>query len=195
MENFSLYIDRWLLEPTSDGFERFDPAAAQLLLEQRISDAWEHGRDAERKSLLQLRQALLDYQNQLRMQEEIRLSGEQLKMNEIGVPLFLSLSQALNFLAEKLEGGDSAALQAACAHQRHPAGDPQELKAFWERLFPALQEYQRQQDFRQRYLQHRFPEDTDRFSLGGHMAELGGIAIEFTRVEPGWVLEGIYAYR
>lgn len=53
----------------------------------------------------------------------------------------------------------------------------------------------RQQDFRLRNQQHHFPEDTDRFSLGGHMAELGGIYIEFSRSGDGWVLERIIACR
>ena len=195
MDDFSTFIDHWLQQPTTGGFERLDPQEALPILDQRITDAWEHGRDDERKSLLELRQALLDHQEQLRQAEENRLAGEPPRMTAAGIPLFLSLSQALIYISERLERGDADTLLAACAHERQPAGDEREREAFSTRRFPALQEFHRHQDLRIRYQERGFPTDMDCFTLGGHLTELGGIAIEFTRVEPGWVLEGFLSYR
>ena len=195
MDDFSTFINHWLQQPTTGGFERFDPQEALPILDRRITTPGSTAAYAERKSLLELRQALLDHQEQLRQAEENRLAHEPPKMIGEGIPLFLSLSQALIYISERLERGDADTLLAACAHERHPAGDEREREAFSTRLFPALQEYHRQQDFRLRYQERGFPTDMDRFTLGGHLAELGGIAIEFTQVAAGWVLEGFLSDR
>ena len=184
MDDFSTFIDHWLQQPTTGGFERFDPQEALPILDQRITDAWEHGRDAERRSLLELRQALLDHQEQRRQSEENRLAHEPPQMTGAGIPLFLSLSQALIYISERLERGDADTLLAACAHERHPAGDvPASGKPLSSRAVPSPAGIPPPAGFPYTLPGAGFPTDMDCFTLGGHLGEeLGCIAIEFTQV-------------
>ena len=42
------------------------------------------------------------------------------------------------------------------------------------------------------YIQKEFPKAKDKFKLGGHMAELGCIHIDFIKIDDKWYLEDIW---
>jgi hypothetical protein len=87
-------------------------------------------------------------------------------------------------------------LAANCAHiHRHGNADMTSSSDAMQRIFSQLQGYQREMDFWLRYQGKRFPVDDQRFTLGGHMAELGCIHIDFQKVDGGWVLDNIWICR
>jgi len=50
-------------------------------------------------------------------------------------------------------------------------------------------------DLRERYAGRDFPKDQNRFKLGGHMAELGCVHIDFVNWDGGWRLWNISVCR
>jgi hypothetical protein len=70
-----------------------------------------------------------------------------------------------------------------------------DMDDFKNRLFPQLQAYHREQDFRLRYKGRQFPANRNRFTLGGHESELGCINILFLKLDRGWVLDKIFICR
>jgi hypothetical protein len=50
-------------------------------------------------------------------------------------------------------------------------------------------------DLRDLYRGREFPQDVDKFKLGGHASELGHIHIDFVRQEDGWRINRIWQCR
>lgn len=106
---------------------------------------------------------------------------------------FQSLSQAIAFIAELIERNAASELMAQFAHiQRPPPTQPDDCDFFTNSIFPQLRKYHQETDFRARYKGMHFPSNETRFTLGGHMKELGCIHIDFARQEQGWVLESVW---
>ena len=59
--NPSRIIDSWLADPSGQSLYTYDVYGTLQELEQRLYDAQEHGREEERRALLQLKEALLSY--------------------------------------------------------------------------------------------------------------------------------------
>ena len=65
----SRIIDSWLADPSGRSFHSYDVPRILQVLEQRLYDAWEQGREEERRALLQLKEALLSYIESLSPEE------------------------------------------------------------------------------------------------------------------------------
>ena len=57
----SALIDSWLAGSVHHNFEDWDVPRVLQALEPQLYDAWEHGRNEERRTLLSLKEALLSY--------------------------------------------------------------------------------------------------------------------------------------
>jgi hypothetical protein len=196
MDDLSARIDHWLSTPGTHDFTNFDISATIKQLDRKIVDAWEHDRDDDRKALLKLREELLAFQDsQLQLAEAI-LAQQPAPVNEKGFPCFQNLSQALKLLAECFERGTAGELFQYCAHHRRPQIAKSPLSAeFMGSVFSQLKRFHQELDFRVRYQARHFPEDARQYTLGGHMAELGCIHIEFYKTDSGWLLDDIWVCR
>ena len=108
---------------------------------------------------------------------------------------FTSLATAVDWIADCLEKDDvpqllAAALGAAERVERDPC-----YAEYFGRACELLTERHQALDLRRLYQGRDFPGDSERFKLGGHMAELGCLHIDFVRREPGWFLWDIWLCR
>lgn len=109
---------------------------------------------------------------------------------------FSNLSEAVAFIAECLESGDSAELLSELGQaQEYLAQRPDHLEYFSKFVFGALRDVHRRTDLRELYKGRVFPEKSTQFKLGGHMQELGCIHIDFEKRDRGWVLRDIWLCR
>ncbi|MEJ5277556.1 MAG: hypothetical protein WHU94_16825 [Thermogemmata sp.] len=192
----STFIEAWVVDPTTCDFRKCDVLKVLEKLEPRLYDTWEHGRDAERQALLKLKEALLAHQEALLQEMEATLAGQPVMETDAGIKCFPTLSQAVAFIAEAIERNAPSELMAQCAHiQRPRPTEPYYTESFTNHIFPQLQRYHQELDFRTRYKGKRFPSNETRFTLGGHMKELWCIHIEFVKIEQGWVLDSIWECR
>lgn len=105
---------------------------------------------------------------------------------------FALLSEAVNFIARCLEAEKVTDLFWELERaQEHMAQSPDYLKYFSEFIFSPLREVHVCQDLRDLYQGRDFPRRDNKFKLGGHMAELGCIHIDFVRQGQGWSLVDI----
>ena len=190
------FIDAWLVDSAACDFGQCDIPGVLEALEPRLTDAWEHNRQAEQQALLQLKQVLFACQESLLQEQDLQLSRQPVTKTEAGILCFQTLSQAVECITEMIERDAAAELLAQCAQAHDPY--PTRLvypDTFTNRLFPQLRAFHLAIDFRTRYMHKRFPSKDTHFKLGGHMQELGCIHIDFTKIEQGWVLDSIWECR
>jgi hypothetical protein len=112
------------------------------------------------------------------------------------VKRFRTLSDAVDFISRCLEEDASAELASAPARfAANVARDPDYLDYFSRFIFEPLQETHRRTDLRALYAGREFPSQETHFKLGGHMAELGCIHVDFVRQGAVWTLEEIWLCR
>jgi hypothetical protein len=195
-EEANKFIDAWLVESTACDIRKCDISAVFEALETRLYDAWEHNREIERQALLKLRDVLLTYQESLLQERELELSRLPVTETDADIKSFRALSQAIDFIAELIERNAASELMAQFAYIQHPqVAGPHYSTSFTNHIFPQLQTYHHEINFRARYEGKRFPADETRYTLGGHMKELGCIHIDFIKKEQGWVLDSIWECR
>jgi hypothetical protein len=164
-------------------------------VDRRLIDAWENGREPDRQVLLDFREALVAYQEAQLQKAELELENQPIQKTKAGTPCFLTLSQAVGMIAEILERNSAEALLAACARLSRPELAETYLPERFYLIFAQLQACHQETDLRERYRDRRFPAGDKRFTLGGHLAELGCIHLEFRKLECGWVLDEIFICR
>ena len=188
-EEASEFIDDWLAAPGTLDYTKWNVSRLLGPLERRLRDAWEHGRDAERLALVKLKEALLAHQESLLQQSERELEKQPLTETDAGIKCFQTLSQAVGFIAEVIERKSASELMAQFAHEPHYSD------SFTDGIFPQLQSLHQAIDLRARYKGKHFPTNETRFTLGGHLKELGCVHIDFEKTERGWVLDEIWQCR
>lgn len=140
---------------------------------------------------MELKAALLSHQEAVLSEKEADLLMRPLTETEAGIKCFQSLSQAVEFIAERLERIEALELMAQLAQISHPVNSD----FFIDSLFPELQKHHHELDFRIRYTKIHFPPGEVQFKLGGHMKELGCIHMDFVKIEQGWMLDAIWRCR
>jgi hypothetical protein len=116
--------------------------------------------------------------------------------NEMELVCFQTLSQAVDFIATQVEHEAIQGLTRHFAHiRRANFQEPAYSEHFSKRVFPELKRVHQEKDLRALYRGRRFPENVQRYTLGGHMAELGCLHIDFERVQDGWILDEIWECR
>ena len=109
---------------------------------------------------------------------------------------FDTLAQAVDFISDRLESDDVSGLMSQVAQaQRRLERKPDFRDYFAQFVFAQLQAKHREKDLRQRYAGLGFPADDTRHKLGGHMAELGCLHIDFEKQDAGWSLHNIWICR
>jgi hypothetical protein len=112
------------------------------------------------------------------------------------IKCFQSLSAAVAFIVDCIETNSASALLAQMARAETSAQVSSSYPSYFaEWLFPKLTERHRELDFRSRYKDWTFPEDSRTFTLGGHDKELGHIHIIFSKRANGWVINEILECR
>lgn len=182
-------IDIWSKDPAACSFEGYDFSKVLREIDRRLVGAWEKNQENEREMLLSMREALLAYEQKERLNAELLLESQPLAKSAKGILCFAGLSQAVNFIAACLERNDPQRLHENMANTRQIAQT--DLLIFREFVFAQLQKRHEEIDLRSRYRQLHFPAGENRFKLGGHMAELGCIHIDFVKTDEGWLLDSI----
>jgi hypothetical protein len=109
---------------------------------------------------------------------------------------FGQLSEAVEFLAARLDVGDLDGIADECSAAAIDSADgvpsrrPSRLGAIDE-----LGRQHRSRDIRRLYEGRQFPDDLLQFKLGGHGAELGHVHVDFARAGESWVLKEIWICR
>ena len=109
---------------------------------------------------------------------------------------FANLSDAVEFLAAKLDSGDVDTIADQCADAvRDPSNmTPREESPRSYRL-AAIRELQKQhrvRSLRSTYAGREFPSDAGEFKLGGHQSEVGHVHIDFVRNGAVWRIKAIW---
>jgi hypothetical protein len=97
---------------------------------------------------------------------------------------FSDLSGAVVFIADALDRDDRTSLAEACQAP---------LPADW--VIERLLEQHEETPLPQLYEGKEFPENAQRFKLGGHDQELGHIHIDFIKSTNGWEISKIWMCR
>jgi hypothetical protein len=112
---------------------------------------------------------------------------------------FARLSEAVAFLADHLDVGDTQGIAAECSDASQDAvrGAGRPLSPMSSRMWAieALGEQHRSQSLRVLYAEREFPVEKETFKLGGHGAELGHIHVDFLRIDAAWLLKEIWICR
>lgn len=189
MDKENALVDSWLKDSTVCSFEGYDIRNVLREIDRRLMGAWEKNREDERKMLLSMREALLAFEQKERFKAESLLASLPSMKSAKGILCFVGLSQAVNFIASCLESNDPLRLHENMANTRQI--EQTDLLIFREFVFAQLQKRHEEIDLRSRYRQLHFPTGENRFKLGGHMAELGCIHIDFVKTDEGWLLDSI----
>jgi hypothetical protein len=110
-------------------------------------------------------------------------------------PSFVDLSDAIDFIASALDGGDHGAIADACIAE---LGEVEGLPKPREYQLDAIEDLAGRHagtSLRALYSGRAFPAREARFKLGGHGPELGHVHVDFVRSESGWQLENIWQCR
>lgn len=112
---------------------------------------------------------------------------------------FTRLSDAVDFLADRLDLGDVDGIAAECCDAEHDAeravGQLPPRSSYRLRAIQELGRRHGTQSLRSLYMGREFPADALQFKLGGHAAELGHVHIDFIRSDASWKLKEIWICR
>ena len=109
---------------------------------------------------------------------------------------FHSLAAAIAFISECVESNSALALfNQSVLIERQSEQFVEHPDHFIEFTFPELQRQFQIMDFRIRYKDSSFPDNTEIFKLGGHDKELGHTHIDFLRRGDDWVIDKIWQCR
>jgi hypothetical protein len=109
---------------------------------------------------------------------------------------FHSLATAIAFISECVESNSALALfNQSVLIERQSEQFVERPDHFIEFTFPELQRQFQVMDFRIRYKDSSFPDNTEIFKLGGHDKELGHTHIDFLRRGDDWVIDKIWQCR
>ena len=114
--------------------------------------------------------------------------------NKISAPVeqspasFSNLQEAVTFIAACLDQDDFEKLSGACVGGRRPAV----YLAQHRSVFDTLKAAHENTPLQELYADRTFPEDTNTLKLGGHMAELGCLHIDFVKRDGHWFLADIW---
>lgn len=105
---------------------------------------------------------------------------------------FSTAQEAVEFIADALDAGDSGALAEACVGGR-PGNPPFARRP--EHLFMALTKLHERTPIQELLTGSRFPADASSCVLGGHGPPLNHINIEFVKKDNSWHLANIWVCR
>jgi len=101
---------------------------------------------------------------------------------------FSELSEAIQFITVCLAQEDFEKLSGACVGGRKPNVYLAQHRGVFDKLKGAHEKTPLQN----LYAKRSFPKDAETFKLGGHMAELGCIHIDFVKKGDSWYLADIW---
>ncbi|MBC8331063.1 MAG: hypothetical protein H8E28_03695 [Anaerolineae bacterium] len=114
---------------------------------------------------------------------------------------FKTLSQAVDFIASCLDQNQILRLTGQIQHFEQDRQRTQKLgpdyhaNYFATHIFTQLQQIHTRSNLREIYAEQNFPNNETFHKLGGHMAELGCIHIDFQQQANGWVIQNIWMCR
>jgi hypothetical protein len=101
---------------------------------------------------------------------------------------FSNLQEAVTFITDCLDRDDFEKLSSACVGGRKPTVYLAQHRSVFDKLKAA----HKNTPLQKLYANRRFPKNKDKFKLGGHMAELGCLHIDFVKKDDHWFLADIW---